>query len=244
MGRLQVLDSLDSDWWGPLPIFPALKAMPKSPVEGLIERRLGAAQGLMISKFAPGFDDECVEGLRRIVADVVAGRRGPVKYLVFDFAHQIERDSEAGEGFGQLINAVANLVLTAPMVTVASVRADLTGADLELALACNMIVAEAGRRFSFATDPTTSLATYGFLSQKIGFVRTERLMERGAVLDAREMSELLLVKAVLAEGSGVSGVEQHLARQLRRHNSAYGIYRAQRIAHPTISDDLDEARIA
>jgi enoyl-CoA hydratase/carnithine racemase len=243
MDRLEAWDAAETDW-GAFPVFPLLRDQSKAPVRGLIERRLDAAQSLVVSKLAPGFDDDCVDGLRRIVDDVAAGRRGALKFLVFDFAHQMTRDSEAGEGFGRLINAVANLVLTAPVVAVASVRADMAGADLEMAMACNVIVAEASRRFSFAADPTVSLATYGFLSQKIGFVRAERLMEGGAMLDARAMSDLLLVKAVLPDGEGFAGIERHLARSVRRHNSTYGIYRAQRITHPFIPDAMDEALIA
>jgi enoyl-CoA hydratase/carnithine racemase len=243
MARLRAWDSPDVEW-GAFPVFPAVSTQIKARSEGLIERRLEAAQSLVVSKLAPGFDDECVEGLRRIVDEVAAGRRGALKFLVFDFAHHMTRDSEAGEGFGRLINAVANLVVKAPIVAVASVRADLTGADLDLALACNLIMAEAGRQFSFGADPTVSLATYGFLSQKIGFVRAEKLMEGGAVLDAEQMHDLLLVKTVMPDGAGFAGIEQQLTRSVRRHNSTYGIYRAQRITHPALTEVLDEARIA
>ena len=235
-------DPVDYDL-GVLPIFPALKAFGRSAVEGLIERRLDAHQSLVVTKLTAGFDDECVEGLRRIVADVAAGRRGQVKYLVFDFAHHMERDSEGGADFNRLVSEVANLVLNAPIVSVAAVRAHLSGADLELALACNVMVAEHGRRFSFAADPAVSLATYGFLSQKIGFVRAERLMEHQASLDCDQMHQLLLVKSIMEPSAGFGGIEQFLSRSVRRHNSAYGIYRAQRIAHPAICED-DTLRIA
>ncbi len=106
-----------------------------------------------------------------------------------------------------------------------------------------MVIAEDGRRFHFMGDPVVSLATYGFLSQKIGFVRAERLMERGDSVAAVQMHEMMLVKALLEPGSGFAGVEQFLARTARRHNSCYGIYRAQRIAAPALDDDLD-AQIA
>ena len=89
-----------------------------------------------------------------------------------------------------------------------------------------------------------SLATYGFLSQKIGFVRAERLMETGDSVNAEQMRDLLLVKAMLEEGAGFGEVEQFLARSLRRHNSAYAIYRAQRIASPCFLEDVDKAKIA
>jgi hypothetical protein len=237
MDGFQAFDSYEYDA-AVLPMLSSLRKAPAAPVEGLIERRLEAQQSLVVTKLAAGFDDACVERLGHIVEDVVAGRRGRIKYLVFDFAHHMERDSEGGQGFDQLIRAVADLVLDVPIVSVASVRADLSGADLELALACNVMVAEPGRRFSFAADPAVSLATYGFLSQKIGFVRAERLMERGASLDAVQMNELLLVKSLLEPNLGFAGLEQFLDRSVRRHNSTYGIYRAQRIAHPTLIQAL------
>lgn len=247
MDDFQGLDILDFDP-GVIPIFPSLGGFLQSreghaPTEGLIEHNIPALQTLVVTKLAAGFDDDCVEALRRIVEDVAEGRRGHLKYLVLDFAHHVERDSEGGADFNRLVNDVAALILGAPVVSVACARAHMAGADLELALACNLMIAETGRRFSFAADPALSLATYGFLSQKIGFVRAERLMERGESLNAEEMCDLLLAKALLGRGAGFAEVEQFLTRSLRRHNSAYAIYRAQRFARPVL-EGLDEARVA
>ena len=248
MDGLQSVDILEFDP-AVLPIFPSLGGFLQARTgrarnEGLIEHRIPALQTLVVTKLVAGFDDECVECLRGIVEDAAAGRRGPMKYLVLDFAHHMERDSEGGSDFGRLVNALAQLILRSPVVSVACVRANLAGADLELALACNTMIAEAGRRYSFAADPTLSLATYGFLSQKIGFVRAERLMESGDSVDAEQMRDLLLVKALLEQGAGFCEVEQFLTRALRRHNSAYAIYRAQRIAGASFLEDIDEAKIA
>ncbi len=246
MESFQAADILDFDPSAPL-IFPglggALRAFKaRDRHEGLIEREIAALQTLVVTKLVAGFDDDCVESLRKIVDDVAAGRRGALKFLVFDFAHHVERDSEGGADFSRLVNAVANLILRAPIICVACVRADMAGADLELALACNMMIAESGRRFSFAADPALSLGTYGFLAQKIGFVRAERLMEGSVSLRAEQMADLLLVKATLEPGAGFAMVEQVLARAARRHNASYAIHRAQRIARPAFADD--EARLA
>jgi len=248
MDGLQSLDILDFDP-AVLPIFPSLGGFLQAREgrvrnEGLIEHRIPALQTLVITKLVAGFDDDCVDSLRRIVEDAAAGRRGPLKFLVLDFAHHMDRDSEGGADFNRLVNDVAQLILRSSVVSVACVRAHMAGADLELALACNMMIAEAGRHFCFAADPTVSLATYGFLSQKVGFVRAERLMEVGDNVDAEQMRELLLVKATLQRGAGFGEVEQFLARTLRRHNSAYAICRAQRIAGPSFLSDTGEAKIA
>lgn len=243
MDGFQGIDPVEYDL-GPLPILQSLGALAGGPHEGLIEQRLEGQQSLVITKLVAGFDDDCVDALRRIVADVAAGRRGALKFLVLDFAHHMERDSEGGEDFNRLVNELAGLILSAPIISVASVRANLSGADLELALACNVMIAEAGRRFSFAADPIVSLGTYGFLSQKIGFVRAERLMESSESVDAQQMNELLLVKAMMEPDAGFGGIQQFLTRSGRRHNSTYGIYRAQRIASPVMLQALGDARSA
>jgi enoyl-CoA hydratase/carnithine racemase len=213
----------------------ALKA--HAPHEGLIEHTIPDLQALVITKLVAGLDDDCVESLGRIVEEIAAGRRGPLKFLVIDFAHHMERDSEAGADFGRLVNAVANLILRAPVISVACMRAHMAGADLELALACNTMIAESGRRFSFAADPAQSLGIYAFLAQKIGFVRAERMIESSVEMSAEQMMDILLVKAMLKPGSGFAGVEQFLARAVRRHNAAYAIHRAQRIARPAFADE-------
>jgi hypothetical protein len=213
----------------------ALKA--HSPHEGLIEHTIPALQTLVVTKLVAGLDDDCVESLGRIVEEVASGRRGPLKFLVLDFAHHMERDSEAGADFSRLVQAVANLILRAPVISIACIRAHMAGADLELALACNTMIAEAGRRFSFAADPAQSLGIYAFLAQKIGFVRAERMIESSVEISAEQMLDLLLVKATLAPGAGFSAIEQHLARAVRRHNAAYAIHRAQRIARPAFADE-------
>jgi enoyl-CoA hydratase/carnithine racemase len=239
MDGFQGSPSLDHDR-KPAPVFRSAVAAAPQASEGLVERRLTALETLVITKPAAGFSPACIESLRRIVKDVTAGRYGQLKFLVLDFAHAGANESVGASGFGALVHEVANLILWAPVVSIACVRADLIGADLELALACSMIVSEADRRFSFAADPVAALATYGFLSQKIGFVRAERLMERGEVIDSSQMHDLMLVKLVLESGAGLAGLEQFLVRTGKRYNACYGIYRAQRIAAPTFTAELNE----
>jgi len=200
--------------------------------DGLSLSRLTDFGAIVVSKDRPGFDAAAMDGVRQVVRDARGGQLGPLKYLVFDFAHMDEVDGEAEDGFDGLIIEVANLILAAPIVTVAFARGRVGGADLEFALACSMMIGEEGAHFSFAADPIVAIGTYGFLAQKIGFVRAERLMEDGDSLSAQQMHDLLLVKSIAPTGAGLSGVEAFLGKVVRRHNASYGIYRAQRIASP------------
>jgi hypothetical protein len=101
-------------------------------------------------------------------------------------------------------------------------------------LACSMFVGERGRRFSFAADAVVSLGFYGLLAMKIGFVQAERLMDGADIVDADRLHSLLLMKEV-----GDADVLSHvLGKTARRHNSCYGIYRAQRISTQAVHQNL------
>jgi enoyl-CoA hydratase/carnithine racemase len=195
---------------------------------------------LVVSKAVAGFPAACIDALARIVADVRAGRLGRLKFLVFDFAHAGSDTAGSDGGFDALVREIAELVLHVPIVPVAWARAPMSGADLELALACSMLVAEQDTRFSFACGEAPSLLTYGLLAQKIGLVRTERLLDDGEPLDTEAMTQLMLLKEVAEPGAGLDGIEQFARRQARRHNARWAIYRAQRMASPV--SRLDFAR--
>jgi enoyl-CoA hydratase/carnithine racemase len=221
--------------------FPRLAAT--SPAEtvpaadyarGLNVSRDDELQALVITKTLSGFSVGIIADLRGIVRDVAAGRFGPLKFLAFDFAHEGFPFATAADGFNDLVDDLSNLILAAPVISVACARADMAGADLEFALACSMFVGEQGRRFSFAADATVSLSFYGLLAMKIGFVQAERLMDGTDIVDADRLHDLLLMKEV----GGADVLDQVLGKTARRHNSCYGIYRAQRISTQAVHRNL------
>lgn len=205
---------------------------------GLARTRLDDVQALIITKPTAGFDSTAVESLRQVVRDAAAGLYGELKFLAIDFANTHASDAPPADGFHALVAEVANLILKAPIVSVACARGPLQGADMELALACSMLIGERGVEFSFAADPIVSVGAYAFLAQKIGFVRAERLMEDGRILSAEDLRDMLLLKDIAEPGEGRQALELFLRRTARRHNSAYGIYRAQRIASPAVDESL------
>ncbi|MBV9510172.1 MAG: hypothetical protein JO303_07820 [Caulobacteraceae bacterium] len=213
---------------------------PSTP--GLIELRLPELETIVVTKTSPGFSESVIQRMRELVHGAAAGRLGRLKFLVFDFHHQGEAVGSGDAAFDALVSEAANLILQAPVVLIANARAAMAGADLEFALACSMLIGEADARFSFAADPVAAMGVYGFLAQKIGFVRAERLMEGGEVLSAQQMHDLLLLKHVDEAGVGMGGVRKFLTRTSRRHNSCYGIYRAHRMASPARRGDLRAAR--
>lgn len=199
--------------------------------EALFVRRLEPSAALVVTKIRAGFDAASVEELIRLNRSIAAGREAP-KYLVIDFAHERGEAQAAPGRFEEFVATTAELILDAPVITLAWARGPMAGADLDLALHCSMLVAQQGARFSFDGDPLAMLGVYSALARKIGFVRTERLIENGETLDAQDMRQMCLAREVVPTEAGNAPIEAFLRRCERRYNASRAIFRAERLAAP------------
>ena len=189
---------------------------------------------LIVTKAHAGFDQGCIDDLKGLLRAITSGKLNELKYLVFDFAHGSKSESGGAEAFEDLLEANATLILDAPVITVAWARSFMAGADLDFALYCSMLVAEPNARFSFDADPASLFRLYAALARKIGFVKTERLIENGKILDADDMRNLYLVKEVVEPQEGVAAIERCIRQCVPRYNAAYAIFRAQGMTMPPI----------
>jgi hypothetical protein len=223
-------DEWDAGYW------PREPAAPKR--NGISITRLDDFQSVIVHKPQSGCSASDLAAFEQLLKDLVAGRLGSVKFLVLDLANGraptepwLSTPSDEVD-VSPLVVATANLILEVPIVSVAWTRGWIAGSDLQLALACSMMAGEENSLFSFDADPLLSPELYTLLARKLGFVRAERLIERGEILDAQSMCDLLLMKEIASSRADTKAIESFLRRRLRRHNSACGIYKAQRIAMP------------
>jgi hypothetical protein len=196
--------------------------------KALVANWIEPLETLIVTKLSQGFDRDCVNDLARLLAAISCGEISRLKYLVFDFAHPRDGASAGSEGFEDLVVANAELILRAPVITVAWARSLLAGADFEFAIHCSMLVAEKDALFSFDGEPATLFGLYSSLARKIGFVKTQRLIEEGAILGAQEMQNLLLAKDVVEPQNGLAAIRGFVRQCGRRYNATYSIFRAQR----------------
>jgi len=193
---------------------------------------------IVLSKFQPGFSPEQIADFRDTIEAALEGAFGQIRYLVLDLVGTLPAQTVSDPAFLQLAGEIETLVRSSDMISVACVRGEVAGADLELALAANLLVADAEAKFSFEAEPTSALGLYGCLAKKLGFVQAERLMDQGQVLTTQQMSDLFLVKEALDLSKNLDPLWRFLERSGRRHNSAHSIYRAQSIAAPSIYRSL------
>lgn len=191
---------------------------------------------IVLSKSQPGFSPEQIANFQETIEAAVEGAFGQIRYLVLDLVGT--SPSVTDPAFLELAGAIETLVRSSAMISVACVRGQVAGAELELALAANLLVADVEAQFSFEAEPTSALGLYGCLAKKLGFVQAERLMDQGKILTTQQMSDLFLVKEILDLSKNLDPLWRFLDRSGRRHNSAHSIYRAQSIASPSIYRSL------
>jgi len=189
---------------------------------------------LVLSKSGPGFDRKSVEQISSLLREIVAGKDPQLKFLVFDFAHEGAGSGAPPEGFAEMVDANAELIVDTPVITIAWARTLLSDLDFDFAMNCSAIVAETQARFSFAGEPFELLGLYAAVGRRIGFAKTERLIESERTLSADEARDLMLVKDVVAAQPETAGISSYLAQFERRYNASHAIFRAQRMAEPPI----------
>jgi len=195
------------------------------------------ADVLVLSKSHRGFSRHELARFAETVDAAVAGRFPKARYLVLDFHTTTPDLGSANPEFNRLAASIETLVSRSSLIAAACVRGRIGGSDLEMALACNMLVCDAAAEFHFAADQG-SLGLYGSLATKLGYVYAERIIEQGATLTAEQMKEKLLVRETLELSGGLEPLWRFLERTGRRHNASWAIFRAQRMAAPSIYASL------
>ncbi len=187
-------------------------------------------EAVIVARTRQVWDEGQIGLLRQTIRRIATGQTA-CKFLVLDIPSCQEGMGKPPNGFDECVEDVMNLIVEVPVISIAWARGLLAGADLEMALTCSIMVGEPEAALSFERDLVNSLRSYSLLAQKIGFVQAERLMENGTVLGAKAAYDLMLLHSIVPpQGGPFDGIAEFVKTRTRRHNSSYGIYRAQRIA--------------
>ncbi|WP_457797427.1 enoyl-CoA hydratase-related protein [Methylocystis sp. S23] len=189
---------------------------------------------LVVSKSHAGFDRASVDAIVGLLREIEKGAHPSLKFLVFDFAQGGVQATRAPEGFADMVDANAELIVDTPVITFGWARSLMNGLDFDFAMNCSALVAETGARFSFAGDPFDLFGLYAALGRRVGFAKAERIVESERTLSPAEAKELMLVKEVVPAQPNFEGIAAYLAQFERRYNASHAIFRAQRMAEPPI----------
>lgn len=149
-------------------------------------------------------------------------------------ATDVERVREV-RAFLDRIHAVMDALDAAPFTTIAAVHGVVFGGGLELALACDLIVADKSARFAFPELRLGLIPGFGGLPRlrrALGTAVTSDLVLTGRSLGAARAHELGLVSQLVGEGQAPD-VARRVARQATRFDA-----RATRTALEFVRTDL------
>lgn len=125
--------------------------------------------------------------------------------------------------------------------SIALVQGDALGGGMELALACQVIVAEEGAEMGlpevlFGLFP--GMGAYSFLSRRVAPQLAERLILEGRILPAEELHRMGIVDVLAPRGEGERVVRELIQQEQRAPQAHLAFNRVRRVANPVTREEL------
>jgi len=201
--------------------------------EGVIEltldhapaNEIGTAMLGELERFVGAFEALAPETSVCIIA---SGRKsvfsagGDLRELYATAAAVPEKDRSAGvRAFLERIHAVMNAIDGAPFVTIAAVHGACLGGGLELALACDMIIADKMARFAFPELRLGFIPGFGGiprLKRDLGNAFVRDLLFTGRTVNAARAQAVGLVAQLAGEGEALR-IARSTAAQITKYDA-------------------------
>ena len=127
------------------------------------------------------------------------------------------------------------------ITTIALVRGKAFGGGFELALACNVIVAEKNARMGFPEilfNLFPGMGAFNLVSRKTSLALAEKMIMSGNVYHAEELFELGLVDVLAEDGEGEQAVRDYILRHNRRRSGLQAIRSVSHLVSPINKESL------
>ncbi len=219
--------------------------------EGVIElalhrepcNELGSASLAELEKFAAAFESMQAEAHALIIySEMQAGFcAGADLRELYQRSRAMER-AEAAKGvrdFLERIHRVLNLIDAAPLTTIAAVHGVTFGGGFELALACDLIIADKMTRFCFPELRLGLIPGFGGiprLKRDLGNAVVRDLLLTGRSFNATKAQQIGLVSQVVGEGEALRAARA-TAMQIGKFDRAT-VAAAKRFIKPIPQEDL------
>jgi enoyl-CoA hydratase/carnithine racemase len=201
--------------------------------EGVVEltldhapaNEIGTAMLAELEKFVGAFDALAPETAVCIIASArksVFSAGGDLRELYATAAAAPEKDRAAGiRAFLERIHRVLNAIDAAPFVTVAAVHGACLGGGLELALTCDMIIADKMARFAFPELRLGFIPGFGGiprLKRDLGNAFVRDLLFTGRTVNATRAQSVGLVAQLAGEGEALR-IARSTAAQITKYDA-------------------------
>ncbi len=134
----------------------------------------------------------------------------------------------------------------ASIITVSLIQGDALGGGLELALASDIIVAEAGTRMGLPEilfNLCPGMGAYSFLARRVGMRKAEEVLLSGNIYSAEDFSDMGVVDVLAPAGEGDRVVKDLIRKRKRHVNGASAIYDCRRHIWPVTHEELSKIAV-
>ena len=131
--------------------------------------------------------------------------------------------------------------LELPITTVALVQGQTLGGGFEMALSCDIIIAERSVEMGFPEilfNLFPGMGAYNLLTRRIGASLAERMILSGRTYTAEELYEMGVVDVLAEDGEGVETTHRYLNSHNRSHNTVQAMKKIRQIVHPITQQEL------
>jgi enoyl-CoA hydratase/carnithine racemase len=204
---------------------------------------IGTAMLAELEKFAGAFESLAPETSACIIASArksVFSAGGDLRELYATAAAVPAKDRPTGvRAFLERIHAVLNVIDAAPFVTIAAVPGACLGGGLELALACDLIIADKMARFAFPELRLGFIPGFGGiprLKRDLGNAFVRDLLFTGRTVNATRAHAVGLVAQLAGEGEALR-IARSTAMQITKYDPVTRAA-AKKFIKPIPQDDL------
>ncbi len=138
-----------------------------------------------------------------------------------------------------LYNNIHNLEL--PITTVSLIQGQALGGGFEIALSCDVIIAERGSQMGFPEiifNLFPGMGAYNLLTRRVGSALAERIILSGNTYSANELFDMGIVNVLAEDGEGEQATEDYLKSHNQSHNTIRSIKKIRQIVHPVTRQSL------
>ncbi len=140
-----------------------------------------------------------------------------------------------------LHNNIDNLDL--PITTVSLIQGQALGGGFEMALSCDVIIAERSSQLGFPEimfNLFPGMGAYNLLTRRIGSSLAERIILSGKTYSATELYEMGVIDVVAEDGEGIQATENYLKSHNQSHNTIRSMKKIRQLVHPITQGTLYE----
>ncbi len=125
--------------------------------------------------------------------------------------------------------------------SIALIQGDALGGGLEIALACNTIVAEEGVQMGlpevlFGLFP--GMGAYSFLARRVSPQLAEKIILEGTLYSSEDMHRMGIVDVLVPKGEGEAAVQAIIDREQKAPHAHLALNAVRQIAKPVSYDEL------